>query len=743
MYLVVVESPHKAKTIGKFLGKDYKVLASKGHVADLPKSVLGVDVDHNFHPEYVVTNEDSLSKIREELKGAKGLILAVDQDREGEAIGWHIAVLLKLIKENGTIVSRTKKLQRIVFTEITDEAIKAALENPREIDMNMVNAQQARRVLDRIVGYKLSPLLWKKVQFGLSAGRVQSVAVRLIVNREKEREAFDAEEYWSVHAYLAQRKIDQKAEVVFIKEEDEEKVQPPQMLKFDLVKVKGVNPDLTKKAQVETLVSSVKDKDWLVTSIESREIKRYPKAPFTTSTLQQTAANVFGMAAKETMRIAQRLYESGMITYMRTDSTHLSDYALNNARKLIKSQYGPDYLPASPKFYSNKSKLAQEAHEAIRPSVLSRIPKEQKLDPRQFKIYDLIWRRTIASQMTEARLKSSAIKIEIGDKLFQLNGQKVLFPGFLAASKDEITEVELPDIKEGQQLYPKMIMGEQHFTKPPARYSEATLIKALESFGIGRPSTYAPIISTIQARKYVLKEGKYFLPTDVGRVVTSLLEDHFPEVVDTDFTAKMEADLDKIAEGKQNWVSEIKEFYGPFIKNLNKQEKTIKREDYTKLADSDVKCKICGKKMIVKLGRYGRFLSCRDFPKCKGMLSMDGKSEEDMMKEAYTKEFLAVYESSPKTDDNRDYLLKFGRFGKFWAHPDYPKVKDARPLEYNKEIFKKIYGNAPKTKDGKKMILRRGKFGEFWAHPNYPEKKEVQRLDKKKVKAAKEELGVV
>ncbi|MFQ5492553.1 MAG: type I DNA topoisomerase [Candidatus Dojkabacteria bacterium] len=742
MKLVIVESPSKAKTIEKYLGKDYKVMASKGHIVDLPKSEIGINVDNKFKPTYVVTKEASLKKLKAAFKDADELVLAVDPDREGEAIGWHVARELKLLNEKGDTVRRGRKLKRIVFTEITEEAVRHAIANPREINLNLVNAQQARRILDRLVGYKLSPLLWKKIRFGLSAGRVQSVAVKLIVDRERERDLFKADEYWDITAFLSQSDGKGRVKEIVRKGEEEKPEFDAKLLPFLLTKINAKKAEVGNHKAVEGIFAKLRGQKWIIDGIESKEVKRSPKPPFTTSTLQQAAANRFGMTARQTMSLAQKLYESGLITYMRTDSVTLSKAAINDARKYIGSKFGDKFMPGQPRAYKTKSKASQEAHEAVRPTNFKKQPGEFKLEAKQAKIYKLIWQRALASQMENAKLESSVVKIKIAEYLFQLNGQKILFPGFLKVYSEKVSETILPSLKEGQELYANTVFGDQHFTKPPARYSEASLIKALEAAGIGRPSTYAPIISTIMTRKYVEKDGRYFFPTDTGIVVTKLLETHFEDIVDTDFTAEMETSLDKIASGEQDWVKMLSDFYKPFIKNLEKKDKEIKREDFTKLGDSDKKCPLCKKPMIIKLGRYGRFLSCSDFPDCKGMTSMDGKTEEDIAHEAHTEKFLAIYAPAPKTDDDRDYILKIGRYGKFFAHPDYPKVKDARPLEYNTKIFKKVYGTAPKAKDGTKMILRRGRFGEFWAHPDYPDKKEVVRINKKEIAAKKEELGI-
>lgn len=744
MKLVVVESPAKAKTIEKYLGKDYKVIASKGHIVDLPKSELGIDVDKKYKPKYVVTKPAALKAIKDLFKKADGLILAVDRDREGEAIGWHIAKKLKLINDKGDIIDRDLSLERIVFTEITESAIQEAIKTPREVDMNLVNAQQARRVLDRLVGYKLSPLLWKKIRFGLSAGRVQSVALRLIVDRELERDAFKADEFWVVNALLDTKKTSKQSRTEYNMSEDDSYEFPENLLKFELTKIDKKKIDLSKKKDVESIVTKLEQAKWIISDLESKEVKRSPSAPFTTSTMQQAASSRFGWSAKATMRIAQKLYEAGHITYMRTDSKHLADSAVKDARNVIGKKYGTQNLPSGPKQYENKAKNIQEAHEAIRPTSFSKeVGGFKKMAEQDKKLYQLIWQRALASQMENAKLEKTKAIIDIEGCTFQVIGQRIIFKGFLEVYTQKVSENILPKLAIGQELYLDTLLGQQKFTQPPARYSEASLIKALEAFGIGRPSTYAPTISTILSRKYIENENKQLVPTDTGKVVTKLLVANFPDIVDTGFTAGVEEDLDKIAEGKEDWKKMIDAFYKPFIKNIEEKDEELKRQDYTVLGPSDEKCHLCKKKMVVKLGRYGRFLSCSDFPECKGMKSVDGKTAEDIAAEAKSEKFLSVYQPSPKTDDGRDYILKTGRYGKFWAHPDYPKIKDAKPLEYNKEIFKEIYGTTPKTKDGKKkMILRKGRFGEFWAHPDYPEKKEVIRLKKKEIEEKKQELGL-
>jgi DNA topoisomerase-1 len=734
MNLVVVESPSKAKTINKYLGKEFVVRASKGHVVDLPKSKLSIDVENDFKPDYIVTNPKSLKEIKDQFKSADKLILAVDLDREGEAIGWHIARELKLIDDKGKLKGK-KPVERIVFSEITKEAIQSALKNPRAIDLNLVNAQQARRLLDRIVGYKLSPLLWKKIAFGLSAGRVQSVAVKLIVERERERDAFKSEEYWSIDAFLQKEKTKSTAKISFkltedTKSDDVEKVEESEGIKFELSKISNKKPELKNQKQCEEIAADVKGEKWIISDITSQTAKRYPKAPFITSTLQQSSVNMLGFTAKRTMSAAQKLYEAGLITYMRTDSTNMSNLAINQARGFIKKSFGDKYLPAKPNTYSSSNKSAQEAHECIRPADFTKDSDDLNLDGDLKRVYDLIWKRALASQMTPAELQNNALIINIKKYEFKSNGKRVLFDGFMKVYPEKLNESILPKLDKGTEIYLKEILSAQHFTQPPARYSEATLIKKLEELGIGRPSTYASIISTIVQRKYVENENKYLKPTDVGIVVNRLLEKYFNDIVDYNFTADMENDLDKVAEGKLDWVKMLKDFYGPFEKQVVKQDKNISRDEFTELGKSDEKCPLCGSPMVIKLGKFGKFLSCTKYPECKGMLSI--QADQTAETEEELAEYLKQYESAPKTEDGQEYVLKTGRYGKFWAHPNYPKVKDAKPLVLTKEGILKMYGTIPQTDDGRDYLLRRGKFGEFWAHPDYPKVKDIKKIPKKK-----------
>lgn len=738
MHLVIVESPSKAKTITKYLGKDYIVKASKGHVVDLPKSQFGIEVENNFRPQYEVTNTKALTELRQSLKEADSLILAVDLDREGEAIGWHLARALRLINEDGSSKA-DKPVQRIVFSEISKEAIQEAIKHPRGIDINLVNSQQARRVLDRVVGYKLSPLLWKKITFGLSAGRVQSVALRLIVEREEERDAFNPDEYWSIESYTDTTKgTAPKIRYELTKEKNEEdttkKKGQPTGLRFELTKINKKKPQIPTQQEAENITTNVAARDWVVSSLEKKVTKRYPKPPFITSTMQQTAVNTLGFSAKRTMVLAQKLYEAGHITYMRTDSVHIAESAIQQARTYIQKHMGKKYLPEKVIRYSSSNKSAQEAHECIRPVDVTRTPEEIKLTPDEKKLYSLIWKRTLASMMSPAEVENNSIVVLLDPYEFRATGSKVLFEGFMRVYQEKINEFTLPQLEKGATLYPCEIVGTQHFTQPPPRYSEASLIKKLEELGIGRPSTYASIISTIQSRKYVINENKYLRPTDTGSVVNKLLVKYFPTIMDYGFTANMEQDLDSIAEGKRDWVQMMRTFYDPFAAAVEKNEKEIPRSEFTELGKSDIKCPECGSEMVIKLGRYGKFLSCSQYPTCKGMLSIDGKSEEDLAKETETDEFKAMYDPAPQTDDGRNYILKMGRYGRFWAHPDYPKVKDPRPLKLTRSAMLDKYGSIPQTDDGRDYVIKKGRFGEFWAHPDYPDVKDIVRIPKKKNK---------
>ena len=594
--LVIVESPTKAKTITKFLPDNYVVVSSYGHVRDLPKTELGVDTENNFEPKYIIPTKarKRVNELKKEAK-EKNVILATDGDREGEAISWHLVKALDLPEE---------KTARIEFHEITKEAIEKALKNPRKINMDLVNAQQARRILDRLVGYKLSPFLWKKVVKGLSAGRVQSVAVRLIVEREREIQKFKPEEFWSIEALLQERQEtrDKRQEVIASLHAKDGKV-------FDKLEVKN-------KKEADEVLEELKSADWKVSNLEQKEHRRNPMPPFTTSSLQQTAWARMGYTAKRTMMLAQNLYERGLITYHRTDSLNVSNIAVDSARKYIEQKLGENYRPPQPRFYKTRSKGAQEAHEAIRPTSPQNNPEKLKLEGPQKKLYTLIWQRFVASQMTPAVFDAAVVDVSAKNYIFRANGQLLRFDGFLKIYPMKFEEVELPELKNDDELNLKKITPNQHFTKPPARFNEASLVKALEKHEIGRPSTYASIISTIQDRNYVFRnDQKRLEPNEIGFVVNDLLVEHFPQIVDIDFTAKMENQLDKVAHDKEDWVQLLRDFYVPFEKILEEKYEEVKKADMVK--ETDKKCPKCGKNMVKRMGRFGWFYGCSGFPECK------------------------------------------------------------------------------------------------------------------------------
>lgn len=592
MQLVIVESPTKARTISQFLGPEYKIMASFGHIRDLPEHKFGVDIKNGFKPTYVIIPKarERIKELQKAAEKAKLIILSCDPDREGEAIAYHLAYLLKLGKK--------KSYWRIVFHEITDQAIKEALKHPRKIDMNLVNAQQARRILDRIVGYKLSPLLWRKIAKGLSAGRVQSVALRLIVEREREIQNFKPQEYWTIEA-------------LFKKDERE--------FKATLIKKNGKQiPQLGIKNEKEAkkIIDDLKGAEFRVEKVERKERKRNPPEPFMTSTLQQTCSTRLGWPAEKTMKIAQQLYEMGYITYMRTDSLNLSELALEMARKYILENFSEKYYQK--RVYKTKSKVAQEAHEAIRPTEAERIPEllSKNLDSQQLKLYELIWKRFLACQMKEAIFDQTKVEILAKNYGFSATGQILKFDGFLKVYPMDFEETELPSLKKGESLKLLKLIPSQHFTQPPPRYTEASLIKELEKNGIGRPSTYAPILTTIQERNYVKKdEKKRFYPTAVGFAINDLLVKHFPDIVDINFTARMENELDEIANGKKDWVNTLQEFYESFNENLLKKYKEIRGAGI--LEKTEKKCPKCSAQLLIRVSKYGRFLACSNYPKCK------------------------------------------------------------------------------------------------------------------------------
>jgi len=697
MNLIIVESPTKAKTISKFLGKEYKIESSYGHIRDLPKSEMGIDIKNNFEPKYIVPEDSqkNISNLKKLAAEASSVILATDEDREGEAIAWHLAETLNL---------SNKKTGRIVFHEITKDAILEALENPRNIDNNMVDAQQARRILDRLVGYELSPFLWKKVARGLSAGRVQSVAVRLIVEREKEIQAFKPEEYWTILASLEKSTSRIKIEARL------NKINNKTIDKFEIQNEEAANK----------IKQAIQNKKFIIADVETKETLKNPPKPFTTSTLQQTANRWLGYSAKQTMMLAQKLYEAGHITYMRTDSLNLSVKFLNEAQKYIKTEIGEKYVLKNHRIFKTKSKGAQEAHEAIRPTDPFSTPESIKLEAKQEKLYKLIWQRSLASQMPEAIFDATTIDIDAENTEYQFRstGQILKFDGYLKIYPEQSKELELPAVSIKEHLNLNEIKSEQHFTKPPARYSDAGLVKKMEEYGIGRPSTYAPTISTIEARNYVARdENKKLEPTDIAFVVTELLINHFPGIINYQFTAQMEHDLDRISEGAIKWQPVIRDFYNPFHNNLLEKTETLTKEDIMPVEESNEVCDQCGAKMVIKTGRYGKFLSCSAFPKCKnikslnkGKITSENKSEEIKKMEEEFKNEKCEKCGSPM-------VIKTGRFGPFLACSAYPKCKNIKNTK-DKNSGTGIV--CPECGKGE-IIQKRSRRGIFYACNQYPE----------------------
>ena len=603
--LIIVESPAKANTIKKFLGGNTKVVASMGHIRDLPKSKMGVDIEHDFEPEYINIRGkgDLIKSLKADAKKAKHVYLATDPDREGEAIAWHLAYILGIPEDS---------VCRVTFNEITKETVQNSMKNPRKIDMNLTNAQQARRVLDRIVGYKMSPVLWKKVRRGLSAGRVQSVAVKLIVDREEEIEKFIPEEYWNIFATL----LDENSGKTFIAKlygKDKKKL------------------EIHNKEEVDAILKNINTGKYIVTEVKKGERKRTPAPPFTTSTIQQEASRKLGFTLKKTMSVAQGLYEGvkvegkgtvGLITYMRTDSTRISEEARAAAKTEIVKQYGEKYYEN--RYYKTKQ-TSQDAHEGIRPTYIDLNPEEIKdsLTKDQYKLYKLIYNRFLASQMSAAVYDTISANIDVNSYNFRASGQSLKFKGFMAlyvetldTKTDENEEAFVPDLKENQEVIKQKIDSKQSFTEPPPRYTEASLVKALEEKGIGRPSTYSPTITTIIERRYIEKEQKQLVPTELGKVVNKLLTENFSDIVNVEFTAKIEEEFDEIAEGKENWKQVIREFYGPFEQEVEKVDKELEHVEL-KEEVSDVKCDKCGRMMVIKYGRFGKFLACPGYPECK------------------------------------------------------------------------------------------------------------------------------
>ena len=602
--LIIVESPAKANTIKKFLGGNTKVMASMGHIRDLPKSKMAVDIEHDFEPEYINIRGkgDLIKSLKKEAKAAKQVYLASDPDREGEAIAWHLAHILEIPEDSNC---------RVTFNEITKETVKESIKKPRTINMDLVDAQQARRVLDRIVGYKISPVLWKKVKRGLSAGRVQSVAVKLIVDREEEIENFIPEEYWNIYADLLEPNSKKKFQATFYGKD-------------------GKKLEIHKKEEVDEILKNIEKGKYIVADVKKGEKKRTPAPPFTTSTMQQEASRKLSFTLKKTMSVAQGLYEGvhvgekgtvGLITYMRTDSTRISDEARTVAKEVITQKYGANYYEN--RYYKTKQN-AQDAHEAIRPTYIDLEPEKIKdyLTPDQYKLYRLIYNRFIASQMANAIYDTVTANIDVNNYNFRANGQTLKFKGFMVLyvetveGEKEEEDNSIPELTIGQEVKKEKLEAKQSFTQPPARYTEASLVKALEEKGIGRPSTYSPTITTILERRYIQKEQKQLIPTDLGKIVNKLLVENFPDVINVEFTAKIEEEFDEVAEGKEPWKQVIREFYGPFKVTLDRVEKELEHVELVEEV-SDVPCEKCGRMMVIKYGRYGKFLACPGYPECK------------------------------------------------------------------------------------------------------------------------------
>ncbi len=709
MALIIVESPTKAKTITSFLGKKHKVLSSFGHVRDLPKKELGVDVEKNFELTYSIpqTAHKALKPIKEAMKKEKEVIFASDEDREGEAISWHLAQILKIDPE---------VTKRIVFHEITPEAIEKAMKTPRGIKMTLVDAQQARRVLDRLVGYKLSPFLWKKIHYGLSAGRVQSVAVRFIVEREREVEKFKKRSYYTIQGSFSP---------------DSEKFFEAQLIAINKTKIfdsktydlfdgqyKSTFTSLQDIKEVKEALKEIKkEKKYTVSKLDAREKKRRASPPFITSTIQREASWRLGFSSKQTMRLAQQLYEgiklngkqTGLITYMRTDSFNLAGSAITSIRKTIESEYGKDYLPSEPTVFKKKAKGAQEAHEAIRPVSIDQTPEKlaEFLDGKQLKLYTLIWQRTMACQMTPQILDSSTVLLDSKSEKYQFKatGVRIKFDGWTKVYPQETKENNLPNMKENDILEIGKAEEKEHETSPPPRYGEGALIKALEEYGIGRPSTYASIISTIQDRTYVEKnEQNKFTPTEKGILVNDMLVKHFKDIVDTDFTAGMEEKLDDIANGTKEWKDVIGKFYFPFEKNLQKKDKEVDKVQ----EELDKKCPECGNGLVAKHGRFGKFIACSNYPDCKHT----EKTEEEKKEAEEFKDEKCDKCSAPM-------VVKKGRFGAFLGCSKYPDCKGIRKIE------KKTGVKCDKCGEGE-LVEKMSKRGKFYGCNKYPDCKNAK-----------------
>ncbi|MCZ6685697.1 MAG: type I DNA topoisomerase [Candidatus Dadabacteria bacterium] len=722
--LIIVESPAKAKTIKKYLGEDFNVEASSGHLIDLPTSKLGVDIDNDFNPEYVVIRGKAkyLDKLKKAAKNADKVYLASDPDREGEAIAWHIANELNI----------WDKSRRVLIHEITKSAVKKSIENPTDISQNRFEAQQARRVLDRLVGYQVSPLLWRKVRKGLSAGRVQSVALRLVVEREREIEAFKPREYWSIESEL-KRTEDEIADSFVA----------------SLAKFEGEKVEISKEEQSNHILDSVKNGDFIVSSVDRKDKKRNALPPFITSTLQQEASRKIRFGTKKTMSIAQKLYEGielgeegpvGLITYMRTDSVRVSNDALVEARSYIKENYGDQYLPATPNTFKVK-KSAQDAHEAIRPTFVNKIPDSIKefLSDDENKLYKLIWQRFLASQMNPIIYDQTTLEIEAGKGTFRATGSIIKFPGFSAVyleGKEEEEEAKekdemrkLPDVSVGDKLDLINLEGKQHFTQPPPRFSESSLVKELEEKGIGRPSTYASIISTIQDREYVLRDKNRLSPTVLGRTVNDLLIQGFPEIMDVQFTADMEEKLDDVEDGNVNWVELLRGFYDGFADRLDKAQESMKG------VETNITCDNCSAPMIIKWGKNGEFLSCSRYPDCKNAKAFEYDSEGNI--KIVERAAPVLREDIGCDKCSAPMVIKQSRRGEFLACSRYPDCKNAKAFEYDPDgNIKIIEREEPLVREdikcekcGKPMAERKGRFGKFVGCTGYPKCRNIKNID--------------
>lgn len=670
-YLVIVESPTKEKTISRFLGRDFEVRSSYGHIRDLPKSTIGVDTEKNFKPEYVIMPKAKkiIPELKKLSKKSEGVYLATDYDREGEAIAWHLKEALGIPEE---------KLKRITFHEITEEAIKDALAHPRKIDLSLVDSQQARRVLDRLVGYKLSPLLWRKIKYGLSAGRVQSVAVRLICDREEEIEKFVPQEYWTVQAEL---KKDESSADAFLAN-----LISKGGIKFEKLGIKDKN-------SADKIITDLQGATYNVIAIDAKERQRSPFPPYTTSTLQQDSSHKLRFSAAKTMMVAQKLYEgiplggegnTGLITYMRTDSVNIAEASRKEARKFVEDKFGKKFLPEKPRVYKTKTKGAQEAHEAIRPTSCRRLPDDikQHLSEDEYKLYDLIWRRFLASQMSNASYDTLAVDIKAKEYIFRATGRTLTFSGFLevymiSEDDEDSKENRLPKMSVKERLMLERLVHEQHFTEPPPRFNEASIIKALEEHGIGRPSTYAPIIHTIVGRGYVRLDTRRFYPTDLGRLVNDVLKKHFSDIVDVEFTASVEAKLDKVAEGDAVWTDVVSEFYKPFEKNIELAEVNLTRQKIEPKKTDEI-CPKCSKPMVLRESRRGRFLACTGFPECRTTFSVDKDDKKVIKPQAEVTALLC--EKCGKA-----MLKRTGRRGPFLACSGFPKCRNTKKITENEQ----------------------------------------------------------